>query len=169
MKKRDIFFIVLTSLLIVVFLFPIEKNLGLSLDKYLFLLFVLLPVAALLGFYGLYILTKKIPVLWQFGKFVEVGVLNTLVDWGVLNFLVLISGVASGIAFSFFKSISFLVALFNSYIFNKFWTFEKSSVKRAGKEFLEFVFAALPGWLEIFYVVSSGIYIFTSTIHDTIS
>jgi len=65
-------------------------------------------------------------------------------------FPILLSGVLAFVTYNFFE-------------FNEFYAVP------VFKEFLEFVFAALPGWLEIFYVVSSGIYIFTSTIHDTIS
>jgi len=34
-------------------------------------------------------LSDKISVLWQVGKFGVIGVLNTLVDWGVLAILIL--------------------------------------------------------------------------------
>jgi len=62
---------------------------------------------------------------FQFIKFLCVGLLNTGVDFGVLNFLMLLTGITSGIGYSFFKAISFMAAVTNSYFFNKRWTFKK--------------------------------------------
>lgn len=63
------------------------------------------------------------PLLRQIAKFVIVGVLNTLVDFGVLNLLIFFTGVASGVSFSVFKGIAFLAAVTNSFLWNKYWTF----------------------------------------------
>ena len=62
-------------------------------------------------------------VLRQIIKFVLVGGFNTLVDLAVLNALIFLTGVASGTPFIFFKAISFLVAVTNSYFWNRRWTF----------------------------------------------
>ena len=62
-------------------------------------------------------------VLQQIIKFVIVGVSNTLVDLAVLNTLIFLTGIASGGAFSLFKATSFLVAVTNSYFWNRRWTF----------------------------------------------
>lgn len=62
-------------------------------------------------------------VLQQIIKFVVVGVFNTLLDFAVLNLLILLSGVASGTPFIFFKAVSFLIAVVNSYFWNRRWTF----------------------------------------------
>jgi len=52
-----------------------------------------------------------------------VGASNTLIDLAVLNLLIFLTGVASGTPFIFFKAISFLVAVTNSYFWNRRWTF----------------------------------------------
>mgnify|MGYP001572410966 FL=1 len=62
-------------------------------------------------------------VLHQITKFVIVGVSNTLVDLAVLNLLIFLTGIASGAGFSFFKAVSFLFAVTNSYFWNRRWTF----------------------------------------------
>ena len=62
-------------------------------------------------------------VLRQIIKFVIVGVSNTLVDLAVLNLFIFLTGIASGTPFIFFKGISFVVAVLNSYFWNRRWTF----------------------------------------------
>lgn len=63
--------------------------------------------------------------------FIGVGVLNTGVDFLVLNLLMLIFGVAVGGYYVLYKAISFLIANVNSYVLHATYTFraEKKSVK----------------------------------------
>src|SRR3989344_2874250 len=63
-------------------------------------------------------------IVRQAVKFILVGILNTFVDLGVLNLLIFTTGIASGFGYSVFKGVSFTVAVVNSYILNKFWTFK---------------------------------------------
>ena len=100
------------------------------------------------------LLSRKWKVFEQFGKFAAVGTLNTLLDLGVLNGLMLATGAVGGIAFSGFKAISFLVATTNSYFWNKFWTFQ-SSVPVTLKEYLTFALFTLCGALINVGVASS--------------
>ena len=82
----------------------------------------------------------------QFIKFAIVGVINTVVDFGVLNVLIFFTGVASGIGFSLFKGISFLAAVGNSYILNKSWTFKDKSGNDT-KKIVDFLFVSVVGLL----------------------
>lgn len=82
----------------------------------------------------------------QFGRFAMVGLLNTVIDLGVLNALMLLTGIASGIYFTVFKSISFLVAMTNSYIWNKRWTF-KNLKPISLKEYLRFSLVSMVGMI----------------------
>lgn len=83
-------------------------------------------------------------ILGQFGKFAAVGTLNALLDLGILNLLIFLTGVSRGIYFSAFKALSFLVAVTNSYFWNKLWTFE-SKLPFTGREYVRFGFFTLIG------------------------
>lgn len=69
------------------------------------------------------VLGRWLPVLAQFGKFAAVGTLNTLINFAVLNGMILWTGETRGAAYSGFVALAFLVATTNSYFWNKFWTF----------------------------------------------
>lgn len=60
----------------------------------------------------------------QFIKFCLVGTLNTVIDFFVFNVLSLFFGLA-GFNYIIFKSISFVVASGNSFLWNKNWVFNK--------------------------------------------
>ena len=113
---------------------------------------VFFPFFCLFWLIFAFALAKKFKVFYQLGKFVLVGGLNFLVDLGVLNLLIFLSGIAAGWYFSLFKAVSFSVAVINSYLFNKFWTFkspdavsDKETVKGMGREFLGFLVITLVG------------------------
>jgi len=73
----------------------------------------------------------------QFIKFLLVGLLNTGIDFGVLNLLMFSTGITSGFYYSIFKAISFTCSVINSYILNKRWTFQRGKdIKK--KEFSKF-------------------------------
>lgn len=124
--KKDAFLAPLVGFLVAILLLVVVRNLELKLpfNKY-WLLFVF-PILSLIGLYALY----KISLVWrpfvfQFGKFFVVGGLNTFLDLGILNFLILITNVTEGYLFSIFKAVSFVITVVNSYFWNKLWTFNK--------------------------------------------
>src|SRR5256885_1208726 len=78
-------------------------------------IFIGFTILAPLALFILYQLSKLIPVLYQFGKFAAVGVLNTFVDLGVLNLEILIFGTPSSGLYPFFKGFSFLTGTTNSF------------------------------------------------------
>ena len=81
----------------------------------------------------------RIPSLFEFTKFSLVGVLNSGVDFGILNALILVTGMASGGAFVGFKSISVTLGVINSYVWNKFWTFDASKSADSRRELAAFL------------------------------
>lgn len=144
--KKDLKIAALASFLIAILALPIIGNLGLppilksfSNIEVAALLFVL----TLAGFLVLSFFSRWLNVLLQITKFIIVGGLNTFLDFAVLNFLIASSGIASGAGFSFFKGISFLVAVVNSYFWNKHWTFESTANKNL--EFIQFIVVSAIG------------------------
>ena len=57
---------------------------------------------------------------WHFVKFICVGTLNFLVDFGVLSLLNVVLGWPLVIS----NVISYTCGVVNSFIFNRFWTFK---------------------------------------------
>lgn len=91
---------------------------------------------------------KKSQGIYQFIKFAETGGLNTFVDLGVLNLLILITGLSAGIYYSIFKGISFVSAIINSYFWNKHWVFEsKAKGQSQEKEFAKFAIVSVGGFV----------------------
>ncbi len=90
-------------------------------------------------------LKERHPFVPQFMRFFCVGLLNTGIDFGVLNFLIFLTGKSSGIYFPIFKSISFVIAVTNSYFMNKHWTFKSSEITREN-EFFKFFGVNIIGW-----------------------
>ncbi|TSA45629.1 GtrA family protein, partial [bacterium] len=101
------------------------KNLDLVLSPVLILSSVVgLTILAPIALFILKRLSRFWPVFDQFGKFAAVGTLNTLLDLGVLNLLMFLTGLYGGFSFVGFKAISFLAGTTNSYFWNKLWTFQ---------------------------------------------
>lgn len=94
-----------------------------------------------------FFLTKKVVALYQFVKFGETGGLNTFIDLGILNLLILITGINGGLYYSIFKGISFLTAATNSYFWNRFWVFESTEKKKTADEALKFYIVTIIGFI----------------------
>jgi putative flippase GtrA len=100
-------------------------------------------------------------LIGQFAKFVVVGVLNTGVDFLVLNLEMIFTHITSGPAMFIQNSISFGVATINSYMLNKYWTFGDKSKEDAGKKFSQFLAVSIVG-----LIINGGIvYLITTNIH----
>ena len=95
-------------------------------------------------------LRKKMMIFYQVAKFILVGGLNTLVDWGVLALLIGLVGAPTDPVYIGFKGFSFVAASTNSYFWNKFWTFQKNNETKkeegGSKEFLKFFIVSLIGF-----------------------
>jgi len=147
-KKTDIFAAFIIGEVSAWLIIPILKNLDLPVLNSLtwWSLPIILPIFTIICLWTAYYVGKKFGVIWQVAKFGLVGALNTLIDLGVLNILILISGTSIGITYSIFKGFSFVVAVINSYFWNKFWTFKKIGSGETGKEFVKFLVVSIIGF-----------------------
>jgi len=122
--KKDVILAIIIGLIIPILFFIILKNISFILPFNKFWLLVVMPPLAVLGLYLMFrIALIWRPFIFQFGKFFLVGSFNSLLDLGVLNLLILQTGITASLWFSTFKGISFIVAVINSYFWNKGWTF----------------------------------------------
>lgn len=130
MHKKDIIASLIIGEALLWLLFFIARNLDFEISVFgfgagLFWGFaaILFPVLALFCVYVSYLIGKRFLVFFQAAKFSLVGALNTFVDLGVLNLLIFVTGISAGVFYSVFKGISFIIAVINSYFWNKFWVF----------------------------------------------
>ncbi len=153
MKKLDVLLALIIGEVCAWLMFLIGRNLAVenlavaNLIPYINYLPVVFPVLCALGLIIARFLGRIIPVVYQLAKFILVGGMNFLIDMGVLNLLIFSTGIASGATQSGFKGISFLIALGNSYAWNKFWTFEDKSTSDIKKEFFQFTVVSVIGFL----------------------
>ena len=152
LKKIDIFIVLCIGEAAGWLLFLVINNLESSVSLMesipLWVLPVFFPIFCLVWFLFMVSLSKKNKSFMQIGKFALVGGVNFLLDLGILNLLIFLTGFASGWLYSIFKGASFIVAVINSYLLNKFWTFsDQKQDKKVAKEFLSFIVISLIGLL----------------------
>ncbi|MDO8529557.1 MAG: GtrA family protein [bacterium] len=81
----------------------------------------------------------------QFAKFVVVGIVNTGIDFGVLNAEMAITGIASGKMMFILNAVSFSIATTNSFFLNKYWTFQAKEKSDSGVKFSQFLGVSIIG------------------------
>ncbi len=95
----------------------------------------------------------------QIGKFGVVGIINTLVDMTILNFLFLILSFKAtinilGLDFLLANIISVTIAMIGSFILNKYWTFAARGKNRnILEETLKFILITIVGMFFIHQIV----------------
>lgn len=68
-------------------------------------------------------LIVKFPIILQLTRFAAIGVLNTALDFLVLNFLSKTLGITKGFELGGVNAPGFILAVIQSYVWNKYWTF----------------------------------------------
>jgi putative flippase GtrA len=161
MPKKDYWLGMLSGLLIGLMFLPVLAVA--KPDLYIKLKLAIIPfflIGTPLGLAIAHLIGKKLPVVWQLGKFGVTGVLNVLVDFGVLTLLTIFLkyyfqinstdiffslGVLVISIYSLYKALSFTIANINSYFWNKYWTFDE---KRENKsEFAQFFVVSIVGFI----------------------
>lgn len=82
-----------------------------------------------------------------FLKFCVVGTLNTLIDVGVLQVLLWMTGIdptTSPLLF-LFVLIAFVTAVINGFVLNKYWTFRMRARKNTARQFIKFLITNIIG------------------------
>lgn len=153
MSKHNVFTGFVIGFLIGLFAIPSLQNSDLiqKIPSPYLVLLVALPAAAAVGVAAAEIFGRWIPIVWQAAKFGIVGVLNTAIDFGVLNILIFATGFEKGLPLAILNGGSFAAAVANSYFWNKRWVFGGTSGNEVVK-FAEFIAISLVG-----AVISSAI------------
>ena len=158
MTKKDFWLSLVIGGLVGILLQPLISNFSadisglavIPLIEFRVMAFFLFLFGAPLALFIFFILSRFVPVLYQFAKFACVGILNTSVDLGIFNLATFLYGslpVAS--VFAMFKAVSFLTATTNSFIWNKYWTFGANSKPQAGEIFKFYTIAIIGGFLNV--------------------
>lgn len=126
MQKRDLLISVVVSYGIGLFLIPtlITTNSYSKIPSPYLILYVVFPFVIVIGMILAWYLSKKIRILWQIAKFALIGVLNTAIDFGILNFLILVTNITKGASIGLINIPAFSIAVVNSYYWNRRWVFE---------------------------------------------
>ncbi len=175
MTKKDQLFGIVAGLLIGLLALPVLRAAKPALyAKHSLLIFLFFLVGTPVGLWIASLIARKARVVWQIAKFGVIGVLNTLVDLGVLALLLFILTHYYGIAstarlfaigativtvYAVCKSISFVVAVANSYYWNKYWTFESGAAQKTRSQFIQFFVVSIIGF--VINVVTAS-YVFQS-------
>ncbi len=147
LTPRDLIFGAINGAFIGVLAPFIFSNLGAKLPVPILVFIPALAIGAALGIAVGYYLSRIRPFFFQLAKFGLIGVANTVVDLGIYNLFIYLSDVSTGYMIVVFKSFSVLAAIVNSYVWNKFWSFEKKGVRNVGEEFAQFLMVSLVGLL----------------------
>ena len=107
-------------------------------------LFIILPIGEFIAYIIASKLFSRILVLKQLGRFGIVGLMNFSVDTGILTTLSVWTGVFGGARLLPLNITSAIVAIVNSYFWQRTWTFSEK-VPPTRKEFMGFVMITVIG------------------------
>lgn len=101
------------------------------------------------------LLTEK-PVILQLLRFAAIGVLNTALDFIILNFISKALGITSGFQLGTINIFGFAAAVIQSYYWNKHWTFDATQTIDAVKNFVRLVVVGGIGGLGFIAVLAGA-------------
>lgn len=166
--KRDLLFGAINGLIFGALLPIVLKSFNVTgMPPYIItvIFFVLL---ASVGIYIGYLLSKFKSFFFQLAKFGATGAANFAIDIGVLALLVFFfyadSPEIPATSFALFKIISFSLATINSYLWNKFWSFNNKDAKNVAGEFGKFILVSSIG-----IIINVSIAATINSLHNYIS
>ncbi|MFQ6014411.1 MAG: GtrA family protein [Anaerolineae bacterium] len=89
------------------------------------------------------LLLNNLRELQRFVKFAIVGTSGAVVDFGILNLLILGFGFSKALA----NTCSFSAAVVNNFTWNRLWTFPESRDRPVGPQLLQFVAVNVVGYI----------------------
>ncbi len=152
LTKKDIIFAGINGSIFGLLLPAVMRSFNVTKQPPYILTVLFFIILAIIGVYIGYVLAKLIkPFLFQLAKFGATGAANFALDIGILALLVLLfypgNQEIPAVFYASFKTISFILATVNSYIWNKYWSFQDKSKKDALKEFGKFILVSAIGLL----------------------
>lgn len=162
-RTKDIALSLVAGLVIGVFFLFVVQNIPALAFIIDFKIFAIIGFAllSLVGFLFVSALTNltHIGFFLQFGKFALVGFLNTVIDFGILNFLIVTTGIVAGVGIAILNVMAFSVALLNSFFWNRLWVFEDRQDQGNVGEFFQFMVVSM-----VAVVINTAIVYITSTV-----
>lgn len=121
-------------------IFDILAERGINSVIFSFFWIIFIPIGAISALNFFYFLAKYKNRIgfFQLGKYGIIGVLNTTLNAGVYNSFIFITNIASGLMLDLFFVIAFVITVVNSFIWNKFWSFEDKEIKNIKTEAIKF-------------------------------
>ncbi len=158
LRKIDYAFAGLIGFFAGMFAIPVLYNIGTRDPLILLALPWVLAIGAVIGMGVAGILGKKFPFFIQLGKFGVVGVLNTAIDFGILNGISLVTGVTGGVVVGGVNIPGVAVALTNAYFWNKYWVFPRRDDQGTLHDVPKFLLVTIIG-----VVINSGIVVWATS------
>ena len=121
-------------------IFDILANQGINIIGFSVFWILFIPTGAILVLNSFYFLAKYKNRIgfFQLGKYGIIGVLNTFLSAGIYNFLIFITDISVGLTLDSFFVAAFVITIINSFLWNKFWSFEEKEIKNIKSEAVKF-------------------------------
>ncbi len=121
-------------------IFDILSERGINATGFSFFWILFIPIGAISALNLFYFLAKYKNRIgfFQLGKYGIIGVLNTTLNAGVYNFFIFITNISLGLMLDLFFVIAFVITVVNSFLWNKFWSFEDKEIKNIKTEAMKF-------------------------------
>lgn len=154
LRPRDLFFAAINGAFIGILAPIIITNLGSKIPIPYIAFVVAVSLTTTVGIGIAYVIAsyiRRLRFLFQLAKFGIIGVTNTIIDLGIFNLFIYATDIATGNLILGFKIVSVNAAIISSYIWNKYWSFEKKGGTQS-REVMQFWLVSIVG-----LVINAGI------------